>query len=80
MHLWTSSISLAGSGAPPERLSPHILRRRTIPAVNAGICLSIESWVSHESDCYVNQMHACLEVRGRVLWCATALKIHHVCT
>ena len=38
MHLWTSSISLAGSGTPPVRLAPHILRRRTIPAVKAGSC------------------------------------------
>ena len=39
MHFWTSSISFAGSMDTPDFLTPQMLSKSTIPAVNADICL-----------------------------------------
>lgn len=77
MHLWTSSISLAGSVTLPDRLAPQMFNKRTIPAVNAGSCgrtknVSLARLREYHGDPY-------LEMRRGELWGTAALQIHHVC-
>ena len=63
IHLYTSSISLAGSVPPLACFAPHIFNKRMMLAVNAGSCKekSAMFWTVIES------RKTCLEMQRGVL-------------